>query len=75
MLAYQFWQRRFGGDPAVVGTVVRLDGVPTRVIGITPPGFHGLYQGAEIEGFVPLGACSGDRRGPNGSSRTGRSAT
>jgi predicted permease len=62
MLAHQFWQRRFGGDPSVVGTVVRLDGVPTRVIGITPEGFHGLYQGAEIEGFVPLGALL--RRSP-----------
>jgi len=54
MLAYQFWQRRFGGDTAVIGTVVRIDGEPTRIIGVTPPAFHGLYQGAEIEGFVPL---------------------
>ena len=54
MLAYQFWQRRFGGDPSVVGMMVRIDGEAARVIGITAPGFHGLYQGAEIEGFVPL---------------------
>ena len=54
MLGYQFWQRRFGGNPAVVGTIVRLDGAPARVVGITPPGFHGLYQGAGVEGFVPL---------------------
>jgi predicted permease len=59
VLGYQFWQRRFGGDPAVVGTIVRLDGLPTRVIGITPPGFHGLYQGAEMEGYVPLGSLRG----------------
>ena len=36
ILSYHFCQRRFGGDPAVVGTVVRVDGVPTRVIGVTP---------------------------------------
>ena len=59
MLGYQFWQRRFGGDPNVVGMTVRLDGQPTRIVGITPSGFHGLYQGAEIEGYVPLGAVSG----------------
>ena len=59
MLAYQFWQRRFGGDPAVIGTIVRLDGAPARVIGVTPPGFHGLYQGADIEGFVPLAFLQG----------------
>jgi predicted permease len=64
MLAYQFWQRRFGGDPGVVGTVVRLDGVPTRVIGVTPRSFHGLYQGAEIEGFVPLGSLRGRSSNP-----------
>ena len=64
MFAYQFWQRRFGGDPGVIGTVLRLDGVPTRVIGVTPRGFHGLYQGAEIEGFVPLGSLRGRSSNP-----------
>jgi predicted permease len=64
MLSYLFWQRRFGGDPAVVGTVVRIDGVPTRVIGVTPKEFHGLYQGAEIEGFVPLGTLRGRSSDP-----------
>jgi predicted permease len=59
VLGYNFWQRRFGGDPGVVGTVVRLDGVPTRIVGIAPPGFYGLYQGADIEGYVPLGALRG----------------
>jgi predicted permease len=65
ILAYQFWQRRFGGDPAVVGTIVRIDGTPTRVIGVTPRAFHGLYQGAEIEGFVPLGMLLGRSSRPN----------
>src|SRR3954463_361675 len=39
MLGYNFWQRRFGGDASIVGTTVRLDGVPTRIIGVAPPGF------------------------------------
>ena len=56
VLGHRFWQRRFGGDPGVVGRIVRVDGQPARVIGIAPPGFHGLYQGADIEGYVPLGA-------------------
>jgi len=54
VLGYEFWQRRFGGDAAIVGRIVRIDGVPTRVIGVTPAGFHGVYQGAEMEGYVPL---------------------
>jgi len=59
VLGYQFWQRRFGGDASVVGSVVRLDGRPARIIGIAPPGFHGLYQGAEIEGYAPLTVLQG----------------
>jgi len=59
VLAYQFWQRRFGGDASVIGTIVRLDGVPARVIGVTPPAFHGVYHGVDIEGFVPLGFRTG----------------
>jgi len=56
VLGYKFWQRRFGGDASVVGTTIRLDGQPTRIIGVAPPAFHGLYQGADIEGYVPLGS-------------------
>ena len=59
VLGYQFWQRRFGGNPDVVGITVRIDGQPARIVGVAPPGFHGLYQGADIEGYVPLGALRG----------------
>ena len=54
VLGHAFWMKRFGGDPSVIGTLVRLDGEPARVIGVLPVGFHGLYQGAEIEGYVTL---------------------
>ena len=33
------WQSRYGGDRAVLGRTVRIDGVPTTVVGIMPPGF------------------------------------
>jgi macrolide transport system ATP-binding/permease protein len=54
VLGHAFWQKRFGGDPAVVGTTVRLDGQPAQIVGVAPPGFHGLYHGAEMEGYVTL---------------------
>jgi predicted permease len=54
MLAWRFWQRRFGGDPAVIGAIVHVDGAPVRVIGVAPADFHGLYQGADVEGYMPL---------------------
>lgn len=40
ILSHQFWQRRFGGDPAVVGRVISLDGVPVEVIGVLPSTFR-----------------------------------
>ena len=33
------WQRRFAADPAVVGQVIRLTGIPHTVIGVMPRGF------------------------------------
>ena len=43
ILSYEFWQRRFGGDPAIVGTVVRLGDQPFEIVGILEPGFELLY--------------------------------
>jgi putative ABC transport system permease protein len=56
VLGHGCWLRRFGGDPAVVGRSVRLNGEPARIIGVAPAGFRGLIEGAEMDGFVPLGA-------------------
>lgn len=39
ILRNSFWQRRFAGDPAVVGRTIRLDGVPTTIIAVMPDGF------------------------------------
>ncbi len=39
ILNYGFWERRFGKDPAIVGQTVRIDRVPTTVIGVMPLGF------------------------------------
>ena len=39
VLTWSAWQGRFGGDPAVVGSTVRIDGVPTDVVGVMPEGF------------------------------------
>lgn len=38
LLGYGLWQGRYSSDPAIVGRTIRLDGVPTEVIGVMPPG-------------------------------------
>ncbi len=52
VLAHGLWQRRFGGDPAVLGRVVALDGRPHTVIGVMPPGFRFPRPGTEL--WLPL---------------------
>ena len=39
VISHGLWQRRFGGDPGVVGRHVKLDGRDREIIGVTPAGF------------------------------------
>jgi macrolide transport system ATP-binding/permease protein len=41
LLSENYWQRRFGGDPGVVGQTLILSGIPVMLIGITPRDFMG----------------------------------
>ncbi len=40
IISYALWQRRFGGDLEILGKTIKIDGVPRRIIGIMPEGFH-----------------------------------
>ena len=44
MLSYQFWQERFGADPAVIGQQLKLNQQSFTMVGVTPPGFTGTLQ-------------------------------
>lgn len=52
ILSYRLWQRRFGGDAAIVGRKIPLNGEPFEVIGIMPPEYR--YPSAQFELWTPL---------------------
>ncbi len=49
VLGYDLWQRRFGGDPSVVGRSIRLSEQDYQVIGVAPPGLHNPLPGGRGE--------------------------
>jgi predicted permease len=59
VLSHAFWMRAFGGDPAIVGRAVRVNGLPAEVVGVTAKGFRGMSRGGffpQTEVTVPLAA-------------------
>ena len=54
VLGHAFWLSRFGGDPAVVGSTLVLNGHPFEVVGVAAEGFNGPVTYASIPIYVPL---------------------
>ena len=55
MISENYWQKRFGGDPAVLGKTVRLNGIAFTIVGITPHNFVGTTIEAP-DFWIPLSA-------------------
>ena len=53
-ISFAFWQRNFGGDPAIVGKRFTLDGNSFEIVGVTPPGFNGISVGDTFDVAVPV---------------------
>jgi putative ABC transport system permease protein len=52
MLSYGYWQRRFGGNPSVVGRNVLVDSRSREIVGVMPQGFR--FLDADFDLIVPL---------------------
>lgn len=52
LLSHALWTSQFGGDPKVIGTSVRLDGVPHTVIGVMPASFQ--FPNRSVEAWTLL---------------------
>jgi predicted permease len=51
VISHRIWQSRFGGDSGIVGKTIRVNGSPTEIIGVMPPGF--LVIGTDL--WLPMG--------------------
>ena len=60
ILSHGMWQRRFGGDPDILGKSVTLSGTPVTVIGVMPAGFAFM---ADAEFWRPLALPANPSRG------------
>jgi predicted permease len=83
VLSYPLWQSRFGGDRAIVGRTIELNGSKVTVVGVTAPGFRGVESMFLSDFWVPFSmlgnlaavGMGGDRltdRGSNWLSAAGR---
>jgi predicted permease len=54
VLSFDFWRRAFGADPKAMGETILIAGTPAVVIGVTPPGYKGLYVDSGLGFSVPL---------------------
>src|SRR5262245_19954424 len=56
VLGYSLWQRKFAGDPEIIGRTVSINGRPFEVVGIAPEEFGGANMGLKLDVFVPMSA-------------------
>ncbi|HEX8651883.1 MAG TPA: ABC transporter permease [Pyrinomonadaceae bacterium] len=52
VISHEVWQKKFGGDPNVLGQKVTLDGRPFEIVGVMPQGFQ-FYEPIDL--WLPIG--------------------
>src|SRR5690606_32749694 len=58
IISHALWQRRFNGDRDVIGRSLRVEGVPTPVVGVLPASFRYTVP---VDLLLPLGLAPGSR--------------
>jgi predicted permease len=53
VLSYDYWSRRFGRDPAVIGRTFRWGRSTIEIVGVAPQGFTGTEPGRITDFFAP----------------------
>ncbi|MHB8388493.1 MAG: ADOP family duplicated permease [Acidobacteriaceae bacterium] len=54
VISYNYWTRRFGRNPDVLGKTLVVNGVPTTIVGVSAEGFEGVEAGRSTDFWIPL---------------------
>ena len=54
VLNYDYWQKRFGGNVSVLGTLIKMQSTTLTVIGVAAPGFNGESVGDKPDFWIPM---------------------
>ena len=54
VLAYGYWQRKFGGDNNVLRQTIQINGHPMTIVGVAQQGFQGVEVGGATDVFLPI---------------------
>jgi predicted permease len=54
VLSYKYWQKRFGGSPAIIGQTVQVNNHAFTIIGVAPETWRGAYYFLEPDFYLPL---------------------
>jgi predicted permease len=54
VLGNSYWQKRFGGNPRVIGKQVRVNGKQATIVGVVPKQFQGVLALTEMDMYMPL---------------------
>ena len=63
MLSDRLWRQRFGADPSIVNRNITLNGQPTLVVGVMPPGFSILDKSVDVWSTIGFSPASRTPRG------------
>ncbi len=59
VLSHGLWQRKFGGDPKILGQAIEISNRPFTVLGVAPASFNGGMGGLRFDLWIPLSMTLG----------------
>jgi len=54
VISHGYWQRRFASSLAVIGKDLTLNGAHFTIVGVGPPGFHGVWADSPADVWIPI---------------------